>query len=93
MTVLVARQVTATPAPHTLGTLPGQPVGPASRAARETLVPEPVGTPAVDPEAAAEFLTQFYAETSARQPFNARLREVRRGDRRHRRLLATPPRS
>jgi nitric-oxide synthase len=38
----------------------------------------PKGPPAVDPEAAADFLTQFYAETKPAGSFGARMREVRR---------------
>jgi nitric-oxide synthase, bacterial len=36
------------------------------------------GRPAVDPEAAAEFLTLFFAETSPKASLGGRLREVRR---------------
>ena len=75
MTVVADARSTATPATSA-------PPVPASRcpvSRPPTVRPTPPkGPPAVDPEAAAEFLTQFYAETKPAGSFSARMREVRR---------------
>ena len=72
MTVLADARTTATPAPP----IPTSRC-PVSRPPTVRPTP-PTGPPAVDPEAAADFLTQFYAETKPAGSYNARLREVRR---------------
>jgi nitric-oxide synthase, bacterial len=72
VTVISAPENTATPAaPVPTARCPAHRSAPPVDSAHTTPA-------AVDPEAATEFLTQFYAETSPPMPFGSRLRQVRR---------------